>query len=153
MKKIHQPLAIMACLLLCGYGTAWANTSAKAQITEEGAAVDPSLCRALTKHRPDADVAYQSGVDVRGNAVAPADLPDQPQLQIPHILSVPLTLSLAKTLHLDTSAYPANGFGSGTEIPLGTLTIDGDRVLFNGKILSDSQQDNLAVLCLKPGEK
>lgn len=114
------------------------------------AAVDPALCRALIKHVPDADVAYQPGVDVHGNPVAPADLPGAPQMQLPDQIKIPLTLNLAKTLNLNTSAYPYRQLGTGTEAQLGTLTVEGDHVLFNGQPISDAQQDKLSVLCLQP---
>jgi len=113
-------------------------------------AVDPALCQALVKHTPDADVAYQPGVDVHGNAVAPADLPGSPQLKLPSKINIPLTLNLAKTLNLNTSSYPYNQLGTGTEAQLGTLTVEGDKVTFNGQSLSDDQQDKLAVLCMQP---
>lgn len=113
-------------------------------------AVDPSLCRALVKHTPDADVAYQPGVDVNGKPVAPADLPGQPQMKLPDKIQIPLTLNLAKTLNLNTSSYPYNQLGTGTEAQLGMLTVEGDRVTFNGQPISDDQQDRLAVLCMQP---
>jgi hypothetical protein len=111
--------------------------------------LDPSFCDALIKHTPRADVAYQAGVDAQGKAVTSADLPGQPQMQIPSKINIPLTLNLAKTLNLNTNTYPYNQLGSGTEAQLGMLTVDGDQVLFNGKPISDTQQDNLAVLCMK----
>ena len=110
-------------------------------------AVDPALCRALVKNTPDADVAYKPGVDVNGNAVAPADLPGSQQIKLPSKINIPLTLNLAKTLNLNTSAYPYNQLGTGTEAQLGTLTVEGDKVSFNGQSLSDDQQDKLAALC------
>lgn len=112
--------------------------------------VDPALCQTLVQHVPDADVAYQPGFDVHGKPVAPADLPGQPSIQLPDVIKIPLTLDLAKTLNLKPSAYPFNKFGSGTEAQLGVLTIEGNRVEFNGKPLTDAQQDKLAVLCLQP---
>lgn len=115
----------------------------------ETAAVDPALCQALVKHTPSADATYQPGVDVNGKPVAPADLPGAPQMKLPDRLEIPLTLSLAKVLNLNTSQYPYNQLGTGTEAQLGLLTVEGDRVLFNGKPISDTQQDNLAVLCMK----
>jgi hypothetical protein len=66
------------------------------------------------------------------------------------VINIPLTLSLAKTLNLNTSAYPYNQLGPSTEAQLGTLSVQGDKVFFNGQPLSDTQQDNLAVLCLHP---
>ncbi len=117
--------------------------------TTTGPAVDPKLCNALTKHTPSADVAYQSGVDANGKAVAPADVPGSPQMKLPDKINIPLTVNLAKTLNLDTSQYPYNTLGTGTEAWLGTLSVEGDKVTFNGQPLSDQQQDNLAVLCMK----
>jgi hypothetical protein len=113
-------------------------------------AVDPALCRALVQHTPDANVAYQPGVDVHGKPVAPADLPGTPQVQLPQTITIPLTLSLVKVLNLNTSQYPYNQLGPGTEAQLGTISVTGDKVTFNGKPLTDTQQDNLAVLCMKP---
>jgi len=118
-------------------------------LADTSPSIDPALCRSLVKHVPDASVAYQPGVDVDGNPVAPADLPGAPQMQLPDKINIPLTLSLAKVLKLNTSQYPYNQLGPGTEAQLGTITVEGDKVLFNGKPLSDEQQDNLAVLCLK----
>ena len=114
------------------------------------ASVDPALCNALTKHAPDADVAYQAGVDVNGKPVVPVDVVGSNAIQMPSTINIPLTVSLAKILNLDATHYPASQLGSGTEAWLGTLTVEGDRVLFDGKPLNDAQQDNLAVLCMKP---
>ncbi len=112
--------------------------------------VDPVLCRALTKHVPQADVAYQSGVDVYGKPVAPADLPDSPRMTLPDTIKIPLTLNLVKMLNLNTAVYPYTQIGVGTEAALGVLTVEGDKVLLNDQPLSDVQQDKLAVLCLQP---
>jgi len=112
--------------------------------------IDPKLCNALVKNTPDADVAYQPGVDVHGNAVAPADLPGSPQMKLPQQIKIPLTINMAKAANLDTSTYPFNQLGQGTEATLGMLVVEGDRVTFNGQPLSDTQQYNLAVLCMQP---
>jgi hypothetical protein len=116
----------------------------------EKPAVPPAVCRMVTKHTPNADVAYQAGVDVHGKSVAPADLPGAAPMQIPQTFTIPLTLQLAKALNLNTAQFPANQLGSTTEIPLGTLSVTGDKVLLDGQPLSDQQQDNLAVLCIQP---
>jgi hypothetical protein len=126
------------------------NLHQQSEITTNSPGVDPALCRALVKHTPDADVAYQSGVDAAGRPIAPADLPGQPQIKLADKINIPLTLSLVKALNLNTSTYPYNQLGDSTEMPLGTLTIEGDKVFLNGSPLNDTQQDNLAVLCMKP---
>ena len=113
-------------------------------------AIDPALCNALVNATPDADVAYQPGVDVDGNAVAPADLPGPKQIKLPSKFQIPLTINLAKSLNLNTSSYPYNQLGTGTEATLGVLTVEGNKVSFNGQSLSDDQQDKLAVLCMQP---
>jgi len=117
--------------------------------TTKGPAVSPALCDALTKHVPSADTNYQPGVDMNGKAVAPADAPGSPQMQLPNKIEIPLTVDLAKILKLDTTKPPYNNFGAGTEAWLGNLSVQGDSVLFNGKPLSSEQQDNLAVVCMK----
>lgn len=117
-------------------------------IAADTPAVDPALCNALVNYTPDASVAYQPGVDVNGHPVAPADLPG-PHMQLPAKIEIPLTLSLAKVLNLNTSNYPFNQLGPSTEVELGKLTVEGNRVLYNGQPLTDEQQNNLAVLCLK----
>jgi len=111
--------------------------------------LDPVVCQRLTKHTPDADVAYQAGVDVRGHYVAPADVAGEGQAALPSVIHIPLTLSLVKVLNLNPSQYPVAQLGTGTEAQLGALTVDGDKVTLNGQSLSGEQQDKLAVLCLK----
>lgn len=54
-------------------------------------------CSRLIRHVPAADVAYQPGVDARGRAVAPADMPGSgagalPNL-LPDVLEFPLTIN------------------------------------------------------------
>ncbi len=110
--------------------------------------LDPAFCQALVKHVPDADVNYQPGVDVHGDPVVPADLPDSPRLELPKTISIPLTADLFKILHFSTDKYPFNTMPQ-NDINLGTLTAEGNRVLFNGQPLTSDQQDDLAVLCMK----
>ena len=112
-------------------------------------AVDPALCRSLVQYQPDPSVAYQPGVDVHGKPVAAADLPGGAQIKMPDKINIPLTVNLAQALNLDTSAYPYNQLGAGTEATLGIISVEGNQVTFNGQPLSDAQQDKLAVLCMK----
>ncbi len=111
--------------------------------------LDPAFCQALVKHVPDADVEYRPGVDVHGKPVIPADLPGSNDFLIQQPITIPLTADLLSFLNLPAATFPFNTMGR-TDIQLGTLTVDGDKVLYNGKPLSDEQQDNLAVLCMKP---
>lgn len=114
--------------------------------------LNSSFCQALVKHVPDADVAYQPGVDVHGKPVVPADLPGTNTLQIQQPITIPLTAGLMKILNFPTTSFPFNTMER-TDINLGTLTVDGDKVFYNGQPLSDEQQDKLAVLCMKPSSE
>jgi hypothetical protein len=113
--------------------------------------LDPALCRSLIRHRPSSDVAYQPGVDVYGKKVVPADLEDGAKIELPSRFDVPVTVDLFKILTNSKTHTPFNKMGQ-TDINLGVLTVDGDLVSYNGKPLTDAQQENLAVLCLKPDE-
>lgn len=138
-------MRLLFMLIVCG-------VIASHAIAADGATakVDPALCRLVAKHTPDANVAYQPNMDAQGHAVVPADLPGAPQINLPKQIKIPLTVNLAKTLNLDTTIYPGNQLGAGSEANLGTFTVEGDTVSFNGQALTDAQQDNLAVLCLQP---
>lgn len=65
----------------------------------EGLAVEKMICQQLYVHKPADDVAYKPGVDVNGNAVAPADLPSSSaQIDAPDYIEVPMTVDLAQRL-------------------------------------------------------
>lgn len=108
------------------------------------AVIDKRACQNLVKHTPNADVAYHAGVDVRGKAVAPADLPGTNTFKLQDSFDIPLTVGLADRLNLKH-----NKLGKNTDIQIGTLTLKGDKVYYNGQPLSNEQQDNLEVLCLE----
>lgn len=109
--------------------------------------VDAAACRYLVKHHPNADVAYQSGVDVNGHAVAPADLSGGvPLVQLPETQSIDITPDLTK--YLPNSNPPYDRL-TNSKINVGTVTLSGDMVTLNGQPLSSEMQENLAVLCLQ----
>lgn len=144
MKIYIKALSVIFCIcvILALSGTAIA--AQKDKIT-----VDPRLCQTLTKHVPDADVTYQPGVDVTGRDVVPADLDEERFPIVPDEITIPLSVDLMQFLALNPQAFPAQALKR-NDIPLGALTITKGQILFNGQPLSDAQQDNLAVLCLKP---
>src|ERR1700744_3702773 len=74
-------------------------------LTVTSLAPDSTLCRALVKHTPDASVNYQPGTDARGKPTPPADVPGAPQMEFPKTTVIPLTVSLAKVLNLNTAQY------------------------------------------------
>jgi len=113
--------------------------------------LDPSFCQKLVKHVPDADVAYQAGIDVHGKPVVPADLDGGQAIDLPQEITIPLTVDLMSFLNLDTRALPASAMKR-NDLQLGTLTLRGDQVFYNGQPLTNAQQENMAVLCLKPNK-
>lgn len=97
-------------------------------------------CDRLVTYVASADVAYAPGVDVNGNAVAPADLNPQPQISMPDTISIPVTIDLATNLGIPTSflARPT----------VGEVQVSSDgRVTFNGQPVSGEAEHELAKRC------
>ncbi len=126
-----------------------------ALISSSALAADPYLrisdddCRRLIRHSPSADVAYQSGVDVRGKAVAPANLNanepgGQPELIMPRFILIPIEVDLFDRFGLppDGESYEADAF-------IGEVTVDlvTGEAFFNGQPLQDQAQAELAARC------
>ena len=104
-------------------------------------AVEKILCKPAMIHTPSSDVAYQPGVDVNGNPVAPADINAAPQIMNSTYTEVPLNIDLAKKLHLAQPAVMESNFGN--------LKVYNDgRVLYNGQDITS----NTNTLCGRTGE-
>ena len=104
----------------------------------------PAICHSIN-YTPDPSVDYKPGVDVHGHYVAPADINSVNML--PKKIEIPLTISLAKAINLDTTTAPFNQLGSGTEAVIGMLSVENNKVSYNGKPLTNDQQSNLSELC------
>ena len=104
------------------------------------------LCRILPAYVPSGDVApadYVPGVDVRGKAVAPADLHAAHQIDV---VRIPLTLDLAREISQYEPAQWDFG-GLGADARLGMLEIHSDgTVLYDGADLSTAAY----AVCGKP---
>lgn len=89
---------------------------------------------------PSAD--YQPGVDVNGNAVAPADLPSS-SVPSPAVDNFPIEIDqrLAGKFNI-----PNTG-GIGAKAILGYVTLRGNQAYFNGQPLSADQSAALAEAC------
>lgn len=107
--------------------------------------IAPEDCRRLVQHRPGADVAYKPGVDVRGNPVAPADLPGQARITAPNEITIDLTIDVLEQFGVSSDSVLAP---SG-EASVGTVTYDiaAGRMTYNGQSLNDPEQDALAAAC------
>jgi hypothetical protein len=117
-------------------------------------AVSPRDCAQLVNHVPSADVEYKPGVDVHGNAVAPADLGGGYQLDLPQSIDIQIGVDLADRLGLRDSrqqgtpptrrVMPFAGYA-----PLGTLTIKGNDAFWNGNRIAPQDEVILAEACRK----
>jgi hypothetical protein len=119
-----------------------AREKPKPAATGGGVRISAEDCARAVAHVPDADVAYRPGVDVQGRAVAPADL-GPPQLEAPPSVSFMISVDLARRFGLPQG--PAGGLAA--ELPLGIITVEGNRVLFNGQPLNREDTAALQAAC------
>lgn len=110
-------------------------------ITREG-------CAVLQRYVPAPDVNYTPGVDVNGNAVAPADLDGgTPPLEMPSEITIAITSLLQSRFGIptDPNSYKPEAY-------IGSVTVKPDgRAYFNGQPLQDDAAFELAQLCQKQG--
>ena len=118
-------------------------------------------CTKLVQHRPSADVTYKPGVDVRGKAVAPADLGGGYNMQIPEEINIQIGIDLADRLALRDArrATPPPGLPQPNPVrkvlpyegkaPIGTLTIKGNDAYWNGERIMPQDEALLAEACSK----
>ncbi len=83
-----------------------------------------AVCKTLTQYKKVNDVTYTPGVDVRGNAVLPADV-NAPVTIIENVTRVPLTVDLAERL----SSLQGKGFEMQGDFGMLEIHPDG-RVLY-----------------------
>jgi hypothetical protein len=118
-------------------------------LAAEAPKIDPALCRNQVAYTEPAGVEYKPGVDVQGHYVAPADIASGASPQMPKKINIPVTISLVKALNFDTTQYPFNQLGAGTEASIGVFSVEGNKVTFNGKPLSSEQQQKIEDACAK----
>src|SRR3546814_11428671 len=87
--KVRLPGILVMAALIGGGDSVHAAPAGEVRIA-------PEDCRRLVQHRPDSDVAFTPGVDVRGNAVAPADQPGQSRVAAPDVVVHQLTVDLLR---------------------------------------------------------
>ncbi|MEJ0062074.1 MAG: hypothetical protein WDO70_02455 [Alphaproteobacteria bacterium] len=139
----------IAAAIICAWALCPLHAQAAEPAKKEGAqtvTISRAACRALIKHHPSADVAYQPGVDVNGKKVAPADLEDTPPIELPETIAIELDSGLRQWL--PNQDYPYNKLDA-SKVRLGAIEVTGDQVTYNGQPLTSQAQENLAVLCLE----
>ncbi len=131
--------------------TALALTAATVAAAETPPAPEARLelttaeCRRLVvAHAPSADVAYRPGVDVYGRPVAPADLGSRPPLELPDRIVIDVLIPLRQVL--GNRAPPRT---EDSEVRLGEIVLEGDRLSFNGQPLADPEAQAVAAACRK----
>ena len=100
MKKILLTAALISLAVVPHADAKTKKATPKADDLNIVASQD--LCGAY-KQTEAQDAAYKPGVDVNGNAVAPADLPSTSAVKIPDIVEVPLTIDLAQRLNISVT--------------------------------------------------
>jgi hypothetical protein len=116
-------------------------------VSSDGRAiVSAKACTEVVAHVPDAGVAYTPGVDVNGNVVAPADLPDSTSPIAGDNFPIFLTLDLKKNFHVPESAKLFK-----PETTVGLIAIQGNQVFFNGQPIAPGEAALLAAACRAHG--
>tara|TARA_R110000868_G_scaffold248788_4_gene505342 strand:+ start:148 stop:645 length:498 start_codon:yes stop_codon:yes gene_type:complete len=115
-----------------------------------------SDCQRLVRHVPADDVTYKPGIDVRGKAVAPADLGGGYGIDIPEDIHIDIGIDLADRLGLREdlrSGDDANAPVVRKVLPyegkaaLGLVTIKGGDVFWNGERITSQDEAILAEAC------
>ena len=105
-------------------------------------AITRADCARLVAHVPDRDVAYQPGVDVYGRDVAPADLGGAPRIELPETILIDIEIDL-----LQRFGIPADPTLYDPDAEVGEVVYKDGRFTFNGQLLQDEAQAELAARC------
>ncbi len=135
---IHRLIAVFFPLLL----TAAAPPAAAHESLQ--VAITKADCARLVEHVPAPDVAYQPGVDVYGNPVAPADLDGGTPIELPETIVIDIEVDLFQRfgIPVDPALYDADA-------ELGEVAYRDGRFTFNGQPLHSEAQAELAARCQK----
>jgi hypothetical protein len=105
--------------------------------------ISRSDCRLLGAYQ-DGGADYQPGVTVDGKSVAPADLAPQPD--IGSTIVIDLKMDVLRRLGVRRSSPLLD-----PEAHLGLITVERNRVYFNGQPLDDAETQYLSAECLEKG--
>lgn len=106
--------------------------------------VTRETCNFMTVHEPDADVAYQPGVDVHGKPVAPADIGPYARVTVPRDFGIDIQVILSERLGIptDPSAYRP-------EAHLGYVEFKDGMLFYEGQQLADLEYHAILEACRK----
>ncbi|MBP7253268.1 MAG: hypothetical protein KBA75_07280 [Alphaproteobacteria bacterium] len=106
--------------------------------------ISREACTFLLLHEQFQSADYQPGVDTMGRSVVPADIPAEAQLKLPETITVEITPALAHWLPNQNAPYDTL---EQSRINLGTVTVTGGLLTFNGEPLGPAKDDELFKLC------
>ena len=139
--------AVLASTAACAIASTEAST-----ITVRG-----SECQRLVQHASTNDATYTPGVDVKGRAVAPADLDGGSNIALPEAIDIQIGVDLADRMsrrdaknrssssaqnQVARKALPFEG-----KVPLGNITVKGQDVFWNGERMLPQDQALLTEAC------
>lgn len=130
-----------------------AAAASRASAEPETIVVTEADCAALTAYEPSEDVAYQPGVDVDGNAVAPADLHDSGSLHLAQDREYWFDVSVPLNQAIDIDADSNLGPVGQSEIYVGSVSVKDGQVFFDGEPLGSQEAHALAEACRKLQEE
>lgn len=123
-------------------------SAAAPAVAADTVTISTADCRRLVAHVPAPGVAYQPGVDVRGKAVVPADLNGSSSLDLPDVIEIPLTVDVARRLGAaEQGDVLKSRRGLEGKTALGTLTVKGNDLFWNGKQLQSQDEVLMAEAC------
>src|SRR5215470_19860968 len=113
--------------------------------TDGRVVVSSKACAEVVAHVPDAGVAYTPGVDVNGNPVAPADLPESASPAADNF-PIFLTLDLRRRFRVPDAARLFR-----LQVAVGLIAVQGSQVFFNGVPIAPGEANLLAAACRAHG--
>jgi hypothetical protein len=108
--------------------------------------VGPQPCAAVAQLKPVPGAAYVPGVDARGNAVAPADLPSGGNAELSTALTQQLPIKITSAL-LGKYGIPATAQPFGGRAEIGYVTVRDGKAYLDGTPLTPPETASLADAC------
>jgi hypothetical protein len=118
--------------------------SAPSHAAERTVAIARSDCELALRYVEPPGVDYQSGVDVHGHPVAPADLDEQHRLQLPESIPVFITDDMRRRFHVP---HHSPLFDTDAVIGIVELRLSDRRLTFNGVEIGSAEAEALAAMC------
>lgn len=113
------------------------------------AADDHAFCKSYMTEYMKKRADYVPGIDAKGNPVVPADLPPEEGGTVsilPEKMEFNLTVDAAQYLGVAPPGVEMHG-------NIGTITLEGNKVFYNGEPLNQTVEERLFEICKNGGQK